>query len=297
MQKQYRTLTWIILISLSFIWGTSFIMIKKSLLVFSPYQLGFLRVLIASLVLSPFSFYYLKSITRKEYLHLFIASFLGIFLSSMLFPMAQNNGVSSSITAILNATYPIFVMILGVSFFKENINKYQLLGLLLGFLGIIFLILFNAKGELKWNYFAIFALLAVLCNATYAYWVKIHLKNLNFLASASVSILLLLPLGIVGIFITDVPQTIQNNPNAWRGILSVIYLSVLATAVGTLVYNKLIQISTPVFASLVAYLIPIVSLFWGIYDGEMFSFWQILGVFAIIGGVYLSNKKKKEIQI
>ncbi|TAE76342.1 MAG: DMT family transporter [Bacteroidetes bacterium] len=297
MQQQHRTLAWILLISLSFIWGTSFIMIKKSLLFFSPYQLGFLRVTISSLAFLPLSIFYLKSITKKDYLHLFITGFLGVLLSGVLFPIAQNNGVSSSITSVLNATYPIFVMILGLLFFQETINKNQFLGLLLGFLGISFLILFNAKGELKWNYFAIFALLAVLCNAVCAHWIKIYLKNISALGSSSLSIVLLLPLAMVGVFATDTPKVIQSNANVSQGVLFVTYLSIFATALGTWLYTKLLQISSPIFASSVAYLIPIVSIFWGVYDGEILSFWQILGFLAVVSGVYLLNKKKKEIQI
>lgn len=295
MQPQQKTLAWVLLISLSLIWGTSFFMIKKALLVFSPYQLASFRVVLASVILLPLSIYYLKSVNKKEYLHLFIAGFLGIFLSSILFPIAQNNGVSSAITSILNATYPIFIVVIGLLFFNEKINRFQLFGLLIGFLGVSFLIFFNGKGELKWNSFALFALAAVLCNATYAYWIKYHLKNVSPLANTSIAMLFIFPLGIVGSFVTDVPQTIQTHPEAMQGILYITYLSLLATALGTLLYNYLLQISSPIFASLVTYLIPIVSLFWGLYDGESISFWQSLGMIAVIGGVYLLNKKNKKI--
>jgi drug/metabolite transporter (DMT)-like permease len=70
-------------------------------------------------------------------------------------------------------------------------------------------------------------------------------------------------------------------------------LAILGTALAKIIFNRLIQLSDPVFSTSVTYLIPIVALFWGILDGESFSLWQLLAGGIILLGVYLSNLKTK----
>lgn len=67
-------------------------------------------------------------------------------------------------------------------------------------------------------------------------------------------------------------------------------LSLFGTAFAKILFNRMIQISSPVFASSVTYTMPIVALFWGLIFGETFSFLQIIAAAIILVGVYLSNK-------
>jgi len=68
-------------------------------------------------------------------------------------------------------------------------------------------------------------------------------------------------------------------------------LGIVGTGVANVIFYKLIQISTPIFASSVTYLIPIVACLWGILDNEMLTPLQFIGAFIILIGVYLSSKK------
>ena len=80
-----------------------------------------------------------------------------------------------------------------------------------------------------------------------------------------------------------------------EGFIALGYVAVLAifgTGLAKIMYNKLVQISTPIFSSSVTYLIPIVAVFWGAVDGEEFSLIQLFGGTIILLGVYLVNKKK-----
>jgi drug/metabolite transporter (DMT)-like permease len=295
MQSNYSVRAWVILIILSLIWGTSFFMIKKALTVFSPYQLASVRVLMVAILFSTFMFWFWNKITRQDYKNLFFAGFLGIVLSSILFPIAQQ-GVNSSITSVLNATYPIFVAVLGILFFNQRLNKFQIIGLLLGFMSVSILIMFNAQGELKWNFLAIFALLAVGCNALYALWVKYHLKHIEPFILTTAASSLMLPFGLLGLLLTDTYSTIQTHEKGYEGLLYITYLAVFATALGTWLYNYLLSISTTIFAGLVTYLIPIVSIAWGISDGETITFSQMLAILGVLAGIYLLSKPVKEKQ-
>ncbi len=69
-------------------------------------------------------------------------------------------------------------------------------------------------------------------------------------------------------------------------------LALVSTSLGFILYNKLIQISTPLFASVITYLIPIVALAWGVLDGERISFAHYLGMLTILSGVYLVSRNR-----
>ncbi len=68
-------------------------------------------------------------------------------------------------------------------------------------------------------------------------------------------------------------------------------LGIIGTGIANVLFYKLIQISSPVFATSVTYLIPVVAFFWGLLDNEMLTPVQFVGAFIILIGVYLSSKK------
>lgn len=74
--------------------------------------------------------------------------------------------------------------------------------------------------------------------------------------------------------------------------LSVLYV-MIGTGIAMIIFNKLIQISDPVFSTSVTYTIPIVGLGWGVLDGEIFSKYQLISAFVILLGVFLVNRPKR----
>jgi drug/metabolite transporter (DMT)-like permease len=68
-------------------------------------------------------------------------------------------------------------------------------------------------------------------------------------------------------------------------------LSVFGTVFAKILFNKFVQIASPVFVSSVTYTLPIVALFWGLLDGEIFTLNQLFATVIILVGVYLANKK------
>jgi drug/metabolite transporter (DMT)-like permease len=83
-----------------------------------------------------------------------------------------------------------------------------------------------------------------------------------------------------------------QNPEFKMAMVYVTLLSFFGTAVAKVLFNKLVHIATPVFASSVTYLMPIVALIWGVLDGEGFSLWQGFATLIILIGVYLSHRKQ-----
>lgn len=90
-----------------------------------------------------------------------------------------------------------------------------------------------------------------------------------------------------GLFEDYNDSEVQQNAIVYLGILALV-----GTAISKVIFNKLVQISSPVFATSVTYLIPIVVLFWGVLDGEKIVFVQIMAGTIILLGVYLANRKR-----
>jgi len=105
-------------------------------------------------------------------------------------------------------------------------------------------------------------------------------------------VFIVIPALIILLFTDFFTSETFNNPNLPSALFYVTILSVFGTAIAKVIFNKLVQISTPVFASSVTYIMPIVALIWGVLDGEAFSFIQGLAALLILVGVYLSHKRK-----
>jgi len=284
---------WFYLILLSLVWGSSFILIKKALLGLTPIQVGALRMLIAGFFLLSISFKSLKKIKKKHYKHIVTTSLLGTFFPVFLFAYAVN-GIDSSIASILNSLTPFNTFIFGILIFGASFKKRQFIGIAIGLIGTVILILKGADLNPNQNYW--FSLLVVLASIGYALNVNIVKRYLNDLSALSIVtgnfLLLIIPALIVLIstgFFTDFSFTDSNN------LASLGYITVLAifgTGIAKVFYNKMVHLATPIFASSVTYLIPIVAVFWGILDGEELSITQLFAGLIILLGVYLLNKSK-----
>jgi drug/metabolite transporter (DMT)-like permease len=106
----------------------------------------------------------------------------------------------------------------------------------------------------------------------------------------SVSLLFVGPLaGTYLLGFTSFTQHVQEAAAFWP-LLAIIALGVVGTALALILFNKLVQMQTAVFASSVTYLIPIVAVVWGVLDGEALSAYHFIGMAAILGGVYVANR-------
>jgi len=285
---------WVLLIVIALTWGSSFILIKKSLLVFSPFEIGAIRVGVSGLIMAYVGIPALRKMDKKTLKWVAIAGFFGNFFPMFLFPLAQTQ-VSSSLAGILDSLVPVFVLVLGYVIFGKRSKWVQVLGALIGFIGAATLMYFSeasAEGS-QLGY----ALLVVLATACYAISTLIIKEKLNHVSSMKLSggiftiwmipsFLILLGSG----FFTN----FQSNPETWEAMGYLGVLTVVGTAIAMILYYKLIQNTSPVFASTVTYLLPVVAVIWGLLDGERFTVWYILGGLLILLGIYLIREKKKD---
>jgi len=123
-------------------------------------------------------------------------------------------------------------------------------------------------------------------------WVKFRIHGLPALTITSVSILLIGPLALTYLLgFTDFTTKLGTIEGSWASFGYVVLLGCMSTAVAIWIFNLLVKISTPLFASSVTYLMPIVSVGWGLLVGESLYLGHYIGLAAILGGVYLANRK------
>lgn len=281
---------WIFLILLALIWGSSFILIELGLDGLNPFQLGSLRIIFAGVFLLAISFRSLPKIPQHQWKYVALTGLFGNFIPAYFFAIAEME-ISSSVTSILNSLTPVNALILGTTFFGLAVKRTQVIGVAVGLVGTIILILSGAMDNPSHNYwFAGFVLVATLCYATNVNLVKKYLSDLSPLSiTAGNFAVMLIPaiviLSFSGFF------GIAHKPEVQHAAVYVAVLGIMGTGIANILFYKLIHISSPVFATQVTYLIPIVACGWGFLYGETLSPIQLLGAAIILAGVYLSGKK------
>ena len=285
---------WFYLFLLAFTWGSSFILIKKGLLDLSPLQLGSLRTVLSSLFIFSIGFKSLKTIETHQWKWIVITGLIGTFFPSFPFAYAETE-VDSGVVSVLNSLVPLNTVLIGLAVFKIATTRTQVFGVILGFLGASMLIFNNMELHPDQNY--LYAGLVVLATVMYASSVNIikrYLQEVKPLAIATGNFVAIIVPAIFVLTFSNffTSETFLSN-TIYISIGCVIILSLFGTVMAKIVFNSLIQISSPVFASSVAYLMPLVALLWGLLDGEVFGINQGLASLLILLGVYLVNKKVK----
>lgn len=285
---------WLLLATLSIIWGSSFILIKKSLDHFNPYQVGSLRVLIAGIILLPVAISNYKLFPKKHLKWLILAAFTGNFIPMFLFPIAEKE-ISSSIAGIINSMMPIFVIIVGALVWKFETTKKQIIGVMISFAGVCILAFGGGdSGELKMIPILLL-LLATLCYAMSTTTVKSKLMDVSsvVLSSFIFSFVLIFP-SIIALTSTGFFSEFSFSKNNMLGLMFVSLLSIFGTGLAMTMNYRLLKVSTPLFASTVTLIMPIVAIIWGLIDGEKLTIMQFIGAGIIIAGlIFLRSNPKK----
>lgn len=293
MNEQHRGISILLLIVLSLIWGTSFILMKRGLVVFSPDEVGAIRVSAACLFLLPFALIKVKEVPKTEYWKLFASGMMGIFIPAFLFATAQTR-IDSSVAGIMNSLTPIFTLIIGAILFHQKIKMVSVVGFLLSLGGTVLLILSRSGGQLGgFNFYAVLIIIACVFYGCNVNFIKYKVSStLGSMTITSVAVLFIGPLAIIYLLaFTDFTTNLTEVPGAWAAFGYIVFLGCMSTAIATLLFTKLIKISSPIFASSVTYIMPIVAVMWGVLDGERLYLGHYIGMIAVIGGVYLANRK------
>ena len=283
---------WVYLFLLSLVWGSSFILMKKALIGVSPIQLGALRMIVTSVFLLLIGFKSIKKIKKEQWIYIFYTALLGTFIPGFLFSYTLT-AIDSSIVSILTSFTPFNTLIFGALFFGFAFKKQQLLGILIGLFGTLILILEGAVLNPNQNYW--YALLIIIASIGYAFNVNIvkkYLQDLDALAITTGNFLILLAPATIILGFTGFFTEFKASEQGLESLGYIAVLSIIGTGIAKIMFNKIVQISNPIFSSSVTYLIPVVAILWGVFDGEKLSLIQLFAGIIILFGVYLVNKKK-----
>jgi len=291
-QSASAFLKWFLFIILSIIWGTSFILMKRGLDVFTPAQVAAIRMTVSFLCLFPFVIGHIKSIPKDKWKYLIMAGILGNGIPAVLFTTAETK-IPSAIAGVLNSLTPLFTLIVGLLFFKFRTTKGKTIGVLLGFVGAALMVLYNAKGDIDANYY--YSLLIIVACITYAidtFILNNYLMDLNPIDIAGFALFFV---GIISgcyLFSTDFTHRLATTPGALKSLGCAALLGAMGTALAQSLFNRMLKISSPLFSASVTYTIPFVAILWGLSDNESLGLIQIAGFITVLAGIYLVSRKR-----
>ncbi|WP_291725302.1 DMT family transporter [Bernardetia sp.] len=304
--KNPLVLSWFLLILLALIWGSSFILMKRGLVVFSPLEIGALRMSAAFVALLPFAIVHARKIPKSKWKYLLVSGLVGNAIPAVLFPLAQTQ-LLSSVTGVLNALTPLFTVMVGALFFSQKLKYKQLIGLGVAFFGAGLLSIAKKGGG--FGDINAYVLLVVLAAFFYAISLNVIKDKLSEIPSFPIASCAFLTVGIPSLLylflgtpflshfeeasaVTLQTTVVPSIITVWKSLFYIVILGVIGTAFALIIFNKVIQLNDAVFASTVTYLIPIVAIFWGVVDDEPLQTEHFIGMAMIIFGVFVANRWK-----
>ncbi|MFI5220037.1 MAG: DMT family transporter [Bacteroidia bacterium] len=290
MKEEDKILRWFYLAVLAIIWGSSFILMKRGLVSFSPDQVAAIRMFVSFIALLPFVIKHMKKVKKEHYKWIFLSGILGNGIPAFLFTHAQTH-VVSAVAGMLNSLTPVFVVIIGTVLFGSRFRFSHIAGVIIGLAGAVTLILIHSSGHLRNenNWYGMLIIFATIC---YAFSVNIIRKYLLSVEALFIAGFALFAAGIpcgIFLFTTDFTTRFTTQPEAWESFGYIVTLALFGTAFSTVMFYKLVKISNALYASSVTYLIPIVAMLWGVFDNEGLGWYHIMAMAGILLGVYLIN--------
>lgn len=285
-----KLINWAIFLALSFIWGSSFILMKLGMSALSPYQVASIRMLSAGLILIPFALEGFRQVPKDKLLLVIVSGLIGSFFPAYLFCIAETK-IDSALAGILNALTPLFTILVGISFFQFQASRQKIIGVLVGFVGLCLLFLAQKNISYENVSYAFLVLIATLLYGINVNVVGKHLHHIGSLNIASVAFsFLIIPCIIILYFTGYFALPLFSKP-ILQASGAAFLLGFGGTAIATVIYYMLVKRAGGLFASTVTYGIPFVAVFWGLLGGEYINFLQGCCMVIILVGVYLANKK------
>lgn len=289
-EKEPQLVDWILLVILGLVWGSSYILIKRSLVAFSANDMAALRIGISAIAFLPLFILKFKHFKPKLIPYYATVGIMGSGIPALCFAIAQKH-LSSSTAGVLGSLTPLFTLSWGLLFFGQPFKWNRVFAVIIGLLGAMSLILFSEKAVISGDLgYGLIIILATMCYGVSANTIGTYLKNEDSTLLMSTAFMTIGIPAIIYLSTSDFTQTLKTHPQAWNSLGYLAVLSILGTVISSIFYSVLIQRTSAVFATMVSYLMPISALSWGIIDGESIEVYHFIGMALILTGVYLSKK-------
>ena len=257
---------------------------------YAPEQVASLRISISALAFLPYFIIRYQSIDWSKAKYYAVVGFAGSCIPAFLFALAQTQ-INSSITGILSSLTPLFTLLLGLLFFGIKFSWSKTIAVVVGLGGAGFLILFGKETGLDGNiWYAFLVMIGTLLYAVSVNTIKTYLQEVDVFTLSAVSFMMIGIPAVLYLFTTDFLQVLTSHPAGFSSLGYITLLALAGTVMASVLFFKLVQLTSAVFASMVSYLVPLVALFWGSLDGEPITLYHFLGMGMILVGVWLSKK-------
>jgi drug/metabolite transporter (DMT)-like permease len=272
---------------LAAVWGGSFFWMRVAAPEFGPVWLIELRLVLASAVLVPLVLRQgLWSVGLTHWRHLLVVGGLNSALPFVLLAYATL-WLPAGFTSILNATAPLFGTGIALVWLKERHSVGQLVGLGMGFMGVVILLGWQPTLGTEGFWPAVVAGLgAACCYAIAAPYVRRHLAQVPALVIATGSLV-----GAALVLLPVLPVTVPQAVPSPQSMGALVALALLSTALAYLLYFRLIAHLGSTRALTVGYLIPMFAMGWGVlWLGEAVTASMGLGCGLVLLGTAIANR-------
>ena len=280
-----------IFVTLSFMWSLSFIFYRIGVPEFGSLAFASLRVVLAGLTMLVFVLISKKNRQgiRENWKALTLVGMFSAAIPFILFAFSARS-VNAGVLAVLNASVPMMSGFIASVFFKDRLSKKQILGLVIGVIGVVILMSENLFGEQSAESGAgllpmAYALLACVGYAAGANITRNYLEKVSPVAITAGS-LIIASVIMLPVAIYEFPYGKSISLTAW---VAVICIGVFSTAIALIFMNQLIKSIGPVRATSITLVIPIFAIIFGyLLLGEALDTPAIIGSMVILFGTYLS---------
>jgi len=287
---------YIALITLSLIWGLSFVFIHILSEPAGVWGTVFIRCIAGALLLAPLLWVKRKQIVKPiPWKSLLIVGIFNAGLPWGLIALSQTQ-INSSLAAVLNAFTPIFTGLIGLLLFSSVLFRRQWVGIALGFVGILIIMDFDIGHLFGESFIGIGTMiLATMCYGFSSHYARKHLKDAGIIFVTTCTLVVGSIVGLIGMMSTQ-PDQLGHLVSEMNNeiLIAIIGLGFFGSGIAHLLFFYLMNKRSPEFATSVTYLIPISAIFWGSFLlDETISIHMIVGLLVILCGVYLTTRVKR----
>jgi drug/metabolite transporter (DMT)-like permease len=310
MRSNNTIIKWGLFVLLSFIWGSSFELMKLGLFervtstnelgvseigyrpVLSAFQVAAFRLFFAGVIILPLGISAFKEIPKDKRNYAILSGLLGSFFPAFLFCLAEIK-LDASFAGALNSLTPIFVLLVGFLFFSLKPTRLQVAGILVSFAGSIALF-FSKSGKTGDLLFVGYILLATILYGLNVNMVGKKLASIPSLKIAALAFSFLTIPSLLVLLATGTQHLDFTNPVILKSLSSSAALGIFGTTVASILFYVLMKRSGPVFASAVTYGIPFIAIGWDLLHGMQMGFWVWCSLIIILSGIFITSFRKKK---
>jgi len=264
------------------------------LISFDPLEVACMRISISAIAFTPFLLWQLKNVDWNKWKFFLLVGFTGSGIPAFMYAIAQTQ-ISSTMSGVLNSLTPIFTLIVSILVYKNPLNLSKIEGVILGFVGAAMLFILGDSGDSGSNlWYGLFVVIGTLCYGFSSNIVQHNLAGIRSLIISAVSFCMIGPPAIAYLSTTDILTDITTHEYGYQSLAAIAFLALAGTVMASVLFYYLVQVTDAVFSSTVAFIMPLVAILWGLFDGEIVLMTDLIGMILILGGVYRIKKKKKD---